>query len=146
MRIENTLHIDAAVERIWELTLDVEAWPTHTPTMTSVKRVDQLPLAVGSAVRIKQPGQRERVWTVSALEPGRRFAWSTQTMGTAMTGAHTLTATPSGTTQTLSVDIEGKLSRLVGAILRRPIAKAIAAENLGFKAAAEATVKSQDDS
>lgn len=137
MRIENTVNIDAPVELVWELTLDVEAWPKHTPTMSEVQRVEQSPIAVGSAVRIKQPAQRARVWTVSELEPGRRFSWSTRTMGTAMTGTHALVATASGTTQTLSIDIEGRLSRLVGALIGRPIAKAIATENLGFKAAAE---------
>lgn len=137
MRIENTLKIEAPVERVWELTLDVESWPDHTPTMTSVERLDRSPIAVGSAVRIKQPAQRARIWTVSDLEPGRRFAWSTRTMGTTMTGTHTLVPSDSGTTQILSVDIEGRFSRLVGALIGRPIGKAIAAENLGFKTAAE---------
>lgn len=137
MRIENTLDIDAPVERIWDLILDVESWPEYTPTMTSVQRLDNGPMAVGSAVRIKQPAQRERVWTVSELESGRRFAWSTRTMGSTMTGTHTLVPTGSGTTQTLSVDIEGRFSRLLGTMIGRPIAKALASENLGFKAAAE---------
>lgn len=137
MRIENVIDIDAAAEHLWELTLDVESWPQHTPTMTSVERLDHRPMAVGSAVRIKQPAHRERVWTVSELEPGHRFAWSARALGTTMTAAHTLVPTPSGTTQTLSVDIDGRFSRLVGALVARPIARAIAAENLGFKAAAE---------
>lgn len=132
------LEISAPVERLWELTLDVEAWPEHTSTMTSVERLDQLPIAVGSAVRIKQPAQRARVWTVSEIEPDRRFAWSARTMGTTMTATHELVRNGLGTTQTLIVDIEGRLSRLVGALIGRPIAKALATENLGFKNAAEA--------
>lgn len=137
MNIEHTIDIDAPVERVWELTLDIESWPDHTPTMTSIERLDDRPLAVGSAVRIKQPAQRERVWTVSHLEPCRRFAWSARTMGTTMTATHELAPNGSGTTQTLRVEIEGGLSRVVGALIGRPIAKAIATENLGFKAAAE---------
>jgi len=139
MRIESVLNIDAPVERIWGLTLDVESWPEHTPTMTSVERLDQGPMAVGSAVRIKQPAQRERVWTVSELEPSSRFAWSARFMGTTMTATHALVPSVSGTTQTLSVDIDGRFSRLVGALIGRPIAKALATENLGFKTAAEGT-------
>lgn len=137
MRIHNTISIEAPVERVWELTLDVESWPRHTPTMTTIERLDSSPLAVGSKVRIKQPAQRPRVWTVTALEPQTRFAWTARAMGTTMTGSHLLAPSPSGTTQTLAIDIEGPLSRLVGALVRRPVAKAIATENRGFKEAAE---------
>jgi uncharacterized membrane protein len=138
MRIENTISIEAPVDRVWELTLDVESWPRHTPTMTAIERLDSSPLAVGSRARIKQPAQPTRVWTVTALEPGRRFAWTTRAMGTTMTGSHMLDPGPDGTTiQTLTVDIEGPLGRLVGALVRRPIAKALSAENEGFKQAAE---------
>ncbi len=137
MRIENTIEIEAPIERLWDLTLDVESWPDHTPTMTSIERLDDQPLAVGSAVRIKQPAQRQRVWTVTELEAGRRFAWSARTMGTVMTATHTLTPNGAGTSQTLSVDIEGRLGRVVGALIGRAIAKAIATENLGFKSVAE---------
>ena len=60
MRIEDSIDIAAPVERVWELTMDVESWPQLTPTITSVKRLDHGPLAVGSAARIKQPAQAER--------------------------------------------------------------------------------------
>lgn len=137
MRIEHRIEIVAPVTRVWELTLDVESWPEHTPTMTSVERLDTGPLAVGSRVRIKQPGQRARVWTVTELEPEQRFTWSTRAMGTTMTGSHLVAATDVGTTNTLVVEIEGGLAPLVGVLVRRPVARAIATENQGFKAAAE---------
>ena len=105
--------------------------------MTSIRRLDGRPLAVGSAVRIKQPAQRARVWTVGDLEFGRRFAWSARTVGTTMIATHELAPAGSGTTQTLRVGIEGRPSRVVGARIGRPIAKAIATENLGFTTAAE---------
>lgn len=138
MRIEHTIDIEAPVDRVWELTLDVESWPEHTPTMTFVERLDSAALAVGSRVRIKQPAQRTRVWTVTAFETRRLFAWSTRAMGTSMTAGHRLVPNAAGTTHVLTVDIDGPLSRLVGPLMRRPIAGAIARENRGFKAAAEA--------
>jgi uncharacterized membrane protein len=137
MRIEDSVEITAPVARVWELTLDVESWPQHTPTMTSVERLDTGPLGVGSRAQVKQPGQRAKVWTVTALEPERTFAWSTKSMGMTMTGTHALDAGKTGTTNTLTVEIEGPFSSLIGALLRRPIAKAIAQENHGFKTAAE---------
>lgn len=138
MKIENSVEIEAPIDRVWEITLDVEDWPNHTPTMTSIKRIDpDGPLKVGSEVRIKQPGQRAKTWTVTALDLRSRFAWSARFMGTTMTANHYLKASGEGTTNTLRVDIEGRIAPLVGAMIARPIRKAIETENHGLKAAAE---------
>ena len=64
MRIEHEVTIRASVDDVWALTIDVEALPTITPTMTSVRRLDNGPIGVGSKAVIKQPGQAERTWTV----------------------------------------------------------------------------------
>lgn len=137
MRITHSIDIDAPPERVWDLTLDVESWPDHTPTMTRVQRLDYDELGVGSRVKIKQPGQASRVWTVSDLRPGERFAWSARAMGTQMTATHELRPAGAMTTNTLVVDIEGPLSGIVGRLVRRPIQRAIRTENEGFKTAAE---------
>jgi uncharacterized membrane protein len=139
MRIEHSIDITAPIERVWDLTMDVEAWPGLTPTITRVERLDSGPLAVGSRARIKQPAQRAKVWTVTELEAGKCFAWATKAVGTKMTGGHALSQTEAGTTKnTLTVDIEGPLAPVVGRLLRRPILSAITEENQGFKRAAEA--------
>jgi uncharacterized membrane protein len=137
MRIENSIEIAAPVSRVWDLTIDVESWPEHTPTVTSVELLDDGPLAVGSSARIKQPAQRAKRWTVTAFEPQRRFAWATRTLGTTMTGSHLLAESPTGTTNTLVIDIQGPLARVLAALAGPSIRKAISTENLGFKAAAE---------
>ena len=137
MKVEDSIEIAAPVDRVWDLTLDVESWPELTPTITSIRRLDDAPLAIGSSARIKQPAQRERTWTVTELEPKRRFAWATRAMGVTMTGGHELSATPGGTRNTLTVEIEGRLAPLVGLLVRRPIRKAIRTENEGFRVAAE---------
>ena len=93
MRIENSIDIAAPIERVWALTLDVESWPKHTPTITRIERLDLGPIAVGSAARITQPALGERIWTVTTIEPGRHFAWATRFMGVSMTGGHHLTET-----------------------------------------------------
>lgn len=138
MKIEHTIDIDAPLSRAWELTVDVESWPEHTPTMTDVERLESGPIGIGSTALVRQPGQRARVWTVTRFEPERCFAWSTRAMGTTMTGRHQMAASDTGTTQTLIVEIEGRMSSIVGVLVRGPIAKAIAQENRGFKTAAEA--------
>jgi len=138
MRIENSIEIDAPIARVWDVTLDVESWPDHTSTITSVERLDTGPIAVGSCARVKQPAQRSKVWTVTSLEPDKQFAWATKVMGTTMTGSHVLSSTATGTTNTLTIEIEGALAPIVGALIRLPIRKAIATENEGIKTAAEA--------
>lgn len=137
MKIQHRIEIDASIDRVWDLTMDVEAWPAHTPSMTSVERLDDTPLGVGSQARIKQPAQPTRVWTVTELEPRTRFAWSTKAMGTRMTGGHELEECDGGTTNTLTIEIEGPLAPLMGFLMRRPIRRAIEQENEGFKAWAE---------
>jgi hypothetical protein len=106
--------------------------------MESVERLDSGPISVGSRARIKQPGQRPKIWTVSQIDPEKTFAWGTRTLGMSMTGAHHISASADGTTQTLTVDIGGPLAPILGPLLRRPILSAISQENEGFKAAAEA--------
>lgn len=137
MQLSHTISIDAPILKAWVLTIDVESWPQHTPTMTKIERLDAGPLGIGSTALVKQPGQRARVWTVTTFEPEQCFAWSTRAMGTTMTGRHEMTPSDTGTIQTLTVEIEGRLSPVVGALVRGPIAKAIAQENQGFKTAAE---------
>lgn len=141
MKLRHSLDIDAPPSRVWEVTVDVEALPDHTPTMTDVTKLDPGPLTVGSTVRIKQPAQRSKVWTVTEFEPSKRFSWTTRSAGTTMTASHDLVETPNGTTNTLSVDIEGRLAALVGALVGRPIRRAMAIENSALKAAAERSIQ-----
>jgi carbon monoxide dehydrogenase subunit G len=143
MNLQHSLHIDAPPTRVWEVTVDVEALPDHTPTMTDVTKLDPGPLTVGSTVRIKQPAQRSKVWTVTEFEPLKRFSWTTKSAGTTMTASHDLVETPNGTTNTLTVDIEGRLAPMVGALVGRPIRRAIAIENRALKTAAESPVQQE---
>lgn len=137
MKLENTQHIDAPIDVVWALTEDVEGWPDTTPTMTSVERLDDGPLEVGSQARIKQPGQRARTWTVTRFEPGRLFAWSTKALGTHMEGSHHLSEADGGCVNRLELEITGATAGLVGRLLGGQLLKAITTENEGFKRAAE---------
>lgn len=138
MRFHSVIQIAAPVSRVWELTVDVEGWPATTPTLTSVKRVERGPIGVGSSAWVKQPGQRAKLWTVTTFEPLTMFAWSTRSWGLVVTGTHRIEATATGVKNTLTVDVDGPLSRVVGLAAGRSIRKAIRTENEGFKRAAEA--------
>jgi uncharacterized membrane protein len=139
MRWENTVTIDAPAERVWDLTIDVTAWPSFTPTVTKLDRLDGGPMRVGSAARIKQPGQPTSVWTVTTLVPGREFAWQTKRMGVTMSGSHLVERTDSGCRNTLAVEVTGPGARPFGLLFGALIRKAIATENEAMKAKAQET-------
>jgi uncharacterized membrane protein len=138
MVIEHELTIDAPDHVVWRLTEDVEGWPTLTPTMTSIERLDDGPLHVGSRARVKQPAQRATVWTVTRLEPSELFEWEANVFGVRMVGRHRITADGDSCRNTLQIEMSGRGSGVLGALTGGRIRKAIATENEGFKRAAEA--------
>ncbi len=137
MQLASELTIAAPVERVWDLTEDVESWPTITPTMTSVERLDEGPLRVGSRARVRQPGQRPTVWTVTVVEPGAQFVWEARVLGLRMIGGHRLEPVAAGCRNTLTVDLEGRGAGIMGRLLGGQIRRAITTENEGFRRAAE---------
>lgn len=138
MRLQHELLIQAPVERVWALTVDVERWPDATPTMTEVTRLNDGPFGVGSQARIKQPAQSARVWTVTRFEEPSCFEWETTFGPLRMRGGHHLSAEGDGCRNRLTLDVEGFGSRVFGLLAGRSLRKAIATENEGFKAVAEA--------
>ena len=133
MRWENTVTIDAPAQRVWDLTIGVTNWPSFTPTVQKLERLESGPMQVGSRARIKQPGQTAAIWTVTRLAPGREFAWQTKRMGVTMTGTHRVEPTDSGCRNTLAIDVAGPGSRLFGMLFGPLLRKAIATENAALR-------------
>lgn len=59
-RIETNVHIDAALEQVWQVLVDFAAYPAWSPHLTVVGRPEQ--------------GQRLRVTAAAPGEKGMRFA------------------------------------------------------------------------
>jgi Polyketide cyclase / dehydrase and lipid transport len=53
VRAGHTVRVAAAPQRVWEVLADVENWPSWTPSVTSITRLDGGPLRIGSKVKIK---------------------------------------------------------------------------------------------
>jgi len=140
MRIQDQALIHAPADVVWAVTTDIERLPEATPTITKVEALDPVPLAIGGRARLTQPGLSTRVWTVTEVEPDRVFAWSTKVMGVRMTGRHELRSVPEGCENTLSIDLSGPGSGLLGRLTRRRMAETLATENAGFRRVAEARV------
>ena len=123
-----SIHIDAFAERVWEVLMAVEAYPEWTPSMTRVERVGGMvgaDLAVGDRVRITQPRLGTMIWTVSEVEPPRRFGWVAVRGTVSFTGTHTITRSDSGVDLELGLEQRGfgaaLAARLTRSLTRRYI-------------------------
>lgn len=139
MRWENVVEINAPLEVVWQLTVDVERWPSISPTMQRVELLDGGPLRLGSRARIKQPAQSATVWTVVSFAAEDHFFWQTRRLGMTMTGAHIVEKRLGRCRNFLSLEIQGRGSEMLGQIINLAIRRSLALENAGFKRAAERT-------
>jgi uncharacterized membrane protein len=137
MHVRSEVLIAAPPQRVWELTADIEGWPALTPTITSVTRLDDGPLGVGSRARLVQPGRRPSIWTVTEFEEGLVFAWQTMVFGIPLTARHTIEAGLTCCRNVLTVDLPGRRGALLIRLSRRAIQTAIETENAGFRRAAQ---------
>lgn len=139
MRWEHSIEIATPPQSLWRLTLAVEDLPTITPTtMTWVERLDPGELRPGSRVRLKQPRQASRVWTVTETDEPRRFVWETSVGPARMVASHLIEPAGEGARNTLRLDLTGPGSALLGRLLGGRLATVLATENAGFKRVAEA--------
>ena len=120
-----SIEIDAPPERVWSVISDVERWHEWTASITSVERLDQGPLRIGSRARVRQPKLPENRFEVTALEEGRGFSWISTSPGLRGVGHHWIEPTSKGCRVTLGVDFRGPLawpiSLLYGSLTQRYI-------------------------
>jgi uncharacterized membrane protein len=129
--------IDAPPETVWGLATAVTDWPAYMPTVQSVELLDDEPLRLGSQARIKQPGQRRALWTVTGFEPGRTYTWESARRGLTMVATHAVTAEGPGTRNALTLRMTGPLTPVAGRLLGPLMRRVLRTENACFKARAE---------
>jgi uncharacterized membrane protein len=136
-----SIDVEAPIERVWAVLCDVERWPEWATTVTSVRRLDDGPLAVGSRARIEQPKIPPTEYVVTDLEPGRSFTWVATGPGVRTTARHVLEPVRTGGTRvTLAVEQAGPVGAVVGRFYRRLTERYLAAEAEGIKARSEGRV------
>lgn len=118
MHFEYSVPIAAPPGQVFDRYVDVARWPEWLETMTSVERLDDGPLRVGSRTRIKQPKLPVAVWEVSALEPGRSWTWVARGPGLVSTASHVVAPAGDGSTVTASLDQGGPLGAVVGRLTK----------------------------
>ena len=137
MHLEERVDIEAPPTTVWPIVANLEAWPSWTPTVTSVEVLDGAPLRVGLRARLTQPGYRPGLWTVTQVREGETFTWETHTMGLHVSARHDIEATSTGSRVTLSIDVTGPMAPLLGWIVMRVSRRFVPQEAAGLKAASE---------
>lgn len=140
MRFEATIEISAPAQRVFDVYSDVERWPEWTESVTSVQRLDDGPLRVGSRARIKQPRLPTAEWEVTDIEPGRSFTWTARGPGIITTGSHVVARTDreGQVTATASLEQAGAFGWLLGLLTKRLTDRYLQIEVRGLKARCEA--------
>lgn len=137
MRYETSVTVEVPAQAVWDVLVDVERWPEWTESMTSVERLDDGPLKVGSTARVTQPKMRPATWTVTELAPGRSFTWESTNPGVRVTAGHLLEENGGVTTATLSVQMSGVLAGLAAALVGSRVRGYVQMETAGLKARSE---------
>lgn len=135
-----SVDIQAPPQTVWSVMSDVERWHEWTASISSVKRLDGGPLAIGSRAHVRQPKLRPADFVVTELEPGRQFTWITKSPGILATARHSVEPTAGGTRARLSVRFEGLLSTPLAWMFGTLTDEYLALEATGLKKRSEERV------
>lgn len=113
-----TRDIDAPAEQVWDVIVDVERWPEWTPTVTSVRRLDDGPFGVGSRVEIRQPKLPKAQWEVTEVVAGRSFTWEATGPGMRSIARHEVVPREGAAAITLSVEQLGPMGAVAALVWR----------------------------
>jgi uncharacterized protein YndB with AHSA1/START domain len=133
MVLEDKIEINASRDRVWQVTVDVEAWPKWSPVMESIRREDTGDFKLGSTALIKQKQMPETRWTVTGIEPGHRFTWQARSLGIDMIATHSIVPGEGAVISLLRIEMDGLLIKLLGPIMKMLVSKSLKLENQGLK-------------
>jgi uncharacterized protein YndB with AHSA1/START domain len=136
-RFDITTDIAAPADRVWAVMSDTDRWHEWTPSITSVKRLDDAPFAVGTRVLIRQPKFPPALWKITTIEPGRSFTWESAAPGFRAVGTHRVEPILSGSRATLSLDYHGPFGDVFGRMTSAITERYIGYEADGLKARSE---------
>lgn len=128
-----TVEVDASAETVFDIYSDVERWPRWTASMTSVRRLDSGPLAVGSRALVRQPRLPPTEWVVTDLTPGRSFTWESRRPGVRSVGRHLITPESDRCSVTAELEHRGPLAAVAGLVTGRLARRYLDWETAGLK-------------
>lgn len=133
MDFKVTVDIAAPPRTVWSVIRDVEHWHEWTPSITSIKRLNDGPLRVGSRAVVQQPKLPKNEFTVTVLEEDRGFDWESRSPGLRGIGRHWVEPAAGGSRVTLGVDFRGVLAPLIRLIYGGLTQRYIEMEAAGLK-------------
>jgi carbon monoxide dehydrogenase subunit G len=136
MDFQRSINISAPSHVVWSLMSDVEHWHEWTPSIRAIRLLGG-PFEIGRRALVRQPKFPPAVWTVSALEPGRSFTWTTTGPAMRVSGHHLVDAVSDGSRVTLALRYEGVVGRLLARLTRRITERYIRLEAEGLKRRSE---------
>lgn len=136
-RFSISVDIQAPVERVFEVMADTARWHEWTPSVTSIKRLDEGDFVVGSKAVIRQPKFPPALWTITAIEPGHSFTWENRAPGIRVIAHHSAESIPAGSRVMLSLRYEGVLAPLLARLTRNITNRYLAMEASGLKSRSE---------
>jgi uncharacterized protein YndB with AHSA1/START domain len=138
MITDASIEIDAPPAVVWETFADVEAWPSWTASVTSLRAIDG-GLEVGNRFEIKQPRMPKLVWAVTEVVAGSSWSWTQRSPGGTTVASHWVEAIDDGrrTLVRQRIDQRGPVGALVGAVTRGMTRRYLELEAEGLKAASE---------
>lgn len=140
MIVQDSVTIEAPIERVWQVFTDVERWPEWTTSVTDLTRVAGDDLAVGARVRIKQPRLPPLTWEVTSVAPGTSWTWETRSPGVVTAAVHVLQAVDERTTRVeQTIDQSGVIGAAVGRLMAGMTRRYLATEGAGLKHRCEAS-------
>lgn len=132
-----SIDIGAPPGRVWEVMSDTDRWHEWTPSVTSIKRLDQGTFAVGSRLMIRQPRFPPALWTLTAIEPATSFTWISVAPGVRVSARHSVEPIAAGSRVTLALEYQGMVGGLIAALTRGITERYLAFEANGLKARSE---------
>ena len=132
-----TVDIAALPERVFQVMTDTDRWHEWTPSVTSIKRVDDAPVAVGTRLVIRQPKFPPAFWKVTRIEPGKGFESISPGPGFRVIARHWVESTGNGSRATLSLEFQGPLGGVFGRMTKGITDRYLGMEAAGLKARSE---------
>lgn len=136
-RYSISIDINAPAERVYDVMIDIDRWHEWTASITSIRRLDGTAFEIGTRALIRQPNLPPATWTISKIEPGRRFEWVNKGPGLKVTGHHSVEPTENGSRATLALSYEGMFGGLLARVTKGITLRYIAMEAAGLKVRAE---------
>jgi hypothetical protein len=138
VRFEESIEIEAAPQRVWDVLSNIEAWPGRVETVDVAELLTPAPVAKGSRIRLKQPKLPEGTWDITVWDPPSYFEMSQNSGGVTNVAGHRVEALGESRARlTLSVEMQGWLVPVVGLLSKGMTTRYLAGEARDMKRAAE---------